>query len=64
MLLHIFASLTPKLLRILRPSYHPSDVADPMWMLGWAALCAKNDASVARLDTTRLNEALPACLPL
>lgn len=63
-LLRIFASLTPKFLRILRPSYHPSDVADPAWMLGWAALYAKNDVAAARLDTTRLNEALPASLPL
>lgn len=63
-LLRIFASLTPKFLRILHPAYHPAQVADPAWMRSWAALYEQSDAAAARLDTTRLNEALPVSLPL
>ncbi|MCE9650921.1 MAG: metal-dependent hydrolase [Parvibaculum sp.] len=62
-LFRIFASLTPKFLRILRPSYHPSEVADPAWMLAWAKLYEASDAGAARLDTARLREPFPISLP-
>jgi len=61
-ILRIFAKLTPKLMRILNPFYHPSTVADPAWMLAWRTLHTTSAAAPARLDTDRLHEAVPiAC---
>lgn len=55
----IFAKLTPKLLRILAPGYHPSQIKDPAWGVAWAALYDEAPERVAALDTNRLAEPLP-----
>ncbi len=59
LLVRIFAKLTPKLLRILAPRYHPSQIKDPAWGLAWAALYHDAPERVAALDTNRLTEPLP-----
>ena len=60
----IFRILTPKMLRILKPGYHPGKVADPDWVKKWWALYGTHPVSMGeqlgRLDTTRLEESAPA----
>ncbi|MEH6634179.1 MAG: metal-dependent hydrolase [Halioglobus sp.] len=58
-LLRIFGKLTPKLLKILLPWYHPSKVADPAWGRAWSALYENNPDGSAALDTYRLDAANP-----
>lgn len=62
LLLRIFRILTPKMLRILSPFYHPSRVSDPAWALDWAALHAADEEGAAQLDTRRLSLASPVPL--
>lgn len=61
-LVRVFSSLTPKLLRILLPGYNPRQVRDPPWARRWAELFAR-DRSALRLDTRRLAEPDPISLP-
>jgi len=61
-LVRVFSSLTPKLLRILLPGYNPRQVRDPPWARAWARLF-ENDRAALRLDTTRLGAAAPVALP-
>ena len=60
----IFRILTPKMLRILKPGYHPGKVFDPDWVKAWWALYGTHPVSMGeqlgRLDTTRLEESAPA----
>tara|TARA_A100000171_G_scaffold48536_1_gene56130 strand:- start:407 stop:1279 length:873 start_codon:yes stop_codon:yes gene_type:complete len=58
-LTRIFARLTPKLLRILAPGYHPSKVKDPDWAVAWATLYHDMPERVAALDTHRLHAPYP-----
>jgi predicted metal-dependent hydrolase len=60
----IFRKLTPKLLRILAPSYHPRSVADPAWVKAWWVLYGdmpqEMGAELGQLDTTQLDKPEPA----
>lgn len=58
-LFRVMRNLIPKWLRILKPGYHPSQVADPAWALAWAALYRENPAGAARLDTSQLARDVP-----
>jgi len=58
-LFRILSNLIPKWLRILKPGYHPSQIADPAWALAWAALFRENPAGAAQLDTAQLGNAAP-----
>lgn len=59
LLLHIFAALIPRFLRILHPRYHPDRIPDPAWALAWSRLHAADAGGAARLDTARLNAGEP-----
>ncbi|MBL4681734.1 MAG: metal-dependent hydrolase [Pseudomonadales bacterium] len=58
-LFRIFANLTPRFLKICKPNYHPSQIADPTWALDWAELYRLNPDHAAKLDTGRLDDASP-----
>lgn len=58
-LFRILRNIIPKWLRILKPGYHPRQIADPAWALAWAALFRENPAGAARLDTAQLASATP-----
>ena len=60
LLLRIFARLTPRLLRILRPSYDPREVADPAWADAWRRQHAAGEDRLGDLDMSRLRDAVPA----
>ena len=62
LLLRIFATLTPKMLRILMPFYNPRQVKDPAWALSWARLFKADNDGAGRLDTTRLDAPEPVAL--
>ncbi len=55
----IFARLTPRLLRILKPSYDPREVADPAWADAWRRQHEAGEARLGDLDMSRLAEAAP-----
>ncbi|MBK9522260.1 MAG: metal-dependent hydrolase [Rhodocyclaceae bacterium] len=55
----VLFNILPKWLRILRPGYHPRQIADPAWGLAWAKLFRDNPAGAAKLDTARLAEPVP-----
>ena len=55
----IFARLTPRLLRILKPSYDPREVADPAWADAWRCQHEAGDERLGDLDMTRLADAAP-----
>ncbi len=55
----IFVRLTPRLLRILKPSYDPREVVDPAWADAWRHQHAAGDAQLGDLDMSRLAEAGP-----
>ncbi|MEQ9143179.1 MAG: metal-dependent hydrolase [Parvibaculaceae bacterium] len=59
LLARIFKNLLPKLARICRPGYHPSQITDPDWGRAWATLFAGNPQASARIDTTRLHLGTP-----
>ncbi len=56
----IFRKLTPKMLRILSPGYHPQHVADPHWVEAWWDQYGNTPEPMGRLDTARLAETVPA----
>ncbi len=62
-ILRIFRKLSPRLLRILVPGYHPAMLADPTWMKNWEVLHLHDASGPARLDTRRLHEDVPVPLP-
>lgn len=55
----ILRNIGPKWLRILKPGYHPRQIADPAWGLAWATLFRDNPAGAAQLDTTKLSGPAP-----
>lgn len=59
LLIRIFARLTPRLLRILRPSYDPRQVADPAWADAWRRQHAGGEDRLGDLDMSRLRDAVP-----
>jgi hypothetical protein len=64
LLLRIFSKLTPNLLRILSPTYHPRKVADPAWVTAWWAAYGAHPMEMGQalgdLDTTQLHKPEPA----
>ena len=64
LLLRIFSKLTPRLLRILSPTYHPRKVADPAWVRAWWAAYGAHPMEMGQalgdLDTTQLHKPEPA----
>lgn len=58
-LLRISRKLVPKLLRILSPWYHPSNIADPEWGKAWSQLYEDDPQASAALNTSTFNNALP-----
>jgi predicted metal-dependent hydrolase len=58
-LFRVLSNIGPKWLRILKPGYHPSQIADPEWGMAWATLFGEDPQAVAQLDTTRLTDELP-----
>lgn len=62
LLVRIFGKLLPRLARILHPSYHPRQVADPDWMRAWANLHDSGAAAVAQIDTAHLRDPAPVAL--
>lgn len=55
----IFARLTPRLLRILKPSYDPREVTDPAWADAWRRQHDAGDDRLGDLDMSRLADASP-----
>jgi len=60
-LARIFWRLTPKFLRVLKPSYDPREVPDPSWVREWWRMHGDGADRLGELDTTRL--AAPAPVP-
>ena len=64
LLLRIFSKLTPKLLRILSPTYHPRKVPDPDWVTAWWAAYGAHPMEMGQalgdLDTAQLHKPEPA----
>jgi len=61
-LVRIIKNILPRWLHIWRPSYHPSQVADPTWGRDWAKLFDVNPDGAANLDTSRLGETVPVAV--
>lgn len=58
----IFSRMTPRVLRILKPSYDPRQVSDPDWAIAWWRKHDSGDADLGHLDMSRLAESVPiAC---
>jgi len=55
----LIGNILPKWLRIIRPGYHPCQIADPAWGQAWAEAFEKDEGDMARLDTSRLSFDLP-----
>jgi len=60
-LIRIFRRLTPRLLRILKPSYDPREVPDPAWVKEWWRQHAEGNDNLGALHTMRM--AAPAPVP-
>ncbi len=60
-LARVFRKLTPRLLRILKPSYDPREVPDPPWVTAWWRMHHDGGDALGELDTSRL--AAPAPIP-
>jgi predicted metal-dependent hydrolase len=58
-LIRIFAKLTPRLLRIMRPGYDPREVPDPPWMTAWRRLHGEGRENLGELDTSQLASPIP-----
>ena len=58
-----FASALPGILRYALPWHHPSHVRDPQWMREWVALYDTDEQSVAKLDTSKLEQSPAAMSP-
>ncbi len=59
LLVRIFAKLTPRLMRILKPSYDPREVPDPPWVLAWWRLYRDGGDRLGELDMGKLAEPAP-----
>ena len=59
LLFRIFCNIGPKWLRIFKPGYHPSQIADPDWGQRWAELFTENPEAAAKLDTAQLHRLSP-----
>jgi len=59
LLARIFAKLTPRLLRIMKPSYDPREVEDPAWAKDWWRLYGEGRETLGELDVTKLTAASP-----
>lgn len=62
LLLRIFKNLTPRLLAVFRPGYHPEQISDPQWVLDWIEMFKVDAQQTAQLDTNRFSEPSPAAL--
>jgi predicted metal-dependent hydrolase len=58
-LIRIFAKLTPRLLRIMRPGYDPREVPDPQWMTEWRRFHTEGRENLGELDTSQLASPIP-----
>lgn len=63
LLVRIFARLTPRLLRILKPSYDPREVPDPEWVKDWWRQHAEGRENLGALDVTQLTAPAPIPRP-
>lgn len=59
LLLRMFRRITPRFLRILKPSYDPRQVADPAWAVAWWRQFGDGEQGMAQLDMARIAEAEP-----
>lgn len=59
LLVKLIGRTLPRWFRIWHPNYHPSQVEDPIWGRRWAAQFERDPASLALLDTSRLQEDHP-----
>ncbi len=55
----IFWRLTPRILRILKPSYDPREVPDPTWVRDWWRQHAEGRDTLGQLDVTKLGAGAP-----
>jgi predicted metal-dependent hydrolase len=58
-LLRIFARVTPRFLRILRPNYDPREVEDSAWVKAWWRMHEEGRENLGHLDTTKLSAPEP-----
>ena len=63
LLARIFAKLTPRLLRIMKPSYDPREVEDPAWAKDWWRQYGEGRENLGELDVTKLTAASPIPRP-
>ncbi|MBP6014758.1 MAG: metal-dependent hydrolase [Alphaproteobacteria bacterium] len=56
----IFWRLTPRILRILKPSYDPREVPDPAWVQDWWRQHAEGRETLGQLDVHKLTAGTPA----
>lgn len=56
----IFWWLTPKMARVLRPSYNPAKVNDPQWAADWVQLYNQGEDRLNYLDTDHIDNSTPA----
>ena len=59
LLTRIFAKLTPRMLRILKPSYDPREVDDPAWVKEWWRQHRDGADRLGELDMSKLAEPSP-----
>ncbi len=59
LLVRIFAQLTPRLLRVMRPGYDPREVPDPQWVTEWRRLHREDHGNLGELDTGKLSSPTP-----
>lgn len=62
LLVRLVGRIAPRWLRIWHPDYHPSKVSDPSWGKSWASLYEDRPASLAVLDTSKLEADYPVTL--
>ena len=55
----IFLRLTPRLLRIFKPSYDPRQVEDPSWVKEWWRLHREGREGLGELDMSQLTASVP-----
>lgn len=58
-LVRVFARLTPRMLRILKPSYDPREVPDPSWVTAWWSMHRDGGDALGELDTTKMSAPVP-----
>lgn len=59
LLTRIFWRLTPRILRILKPSYDPREVPDPAWVQDWWRQHAEGRDTLGQLDVMKLANPTP-----